>query len=112
MKTFLKVALGVMVGGLLLVGGCVALIGAGVDEADDEAEETAITKAQFEAVEVGSTEAEVRKELGGEDDRQQFGGKRAGESCLYYGQKGEGIAGTSSYQFCFEGGELRSKNAY
>lgn len=112
MKTFLKVLAGVIVGGLLLIVGCAALISAGVDEANDEAEEHAITKAEFEAVERGATEAEVREELGEEEDRQQFGGKREGESCLYYGQEGEGIAGTTSYQFCFTDGALRSKNAY
>lgn len=116
MGTFLKVVLGVMVGGLLLIGGCVAVIGAGVDEAEDEAQETAISQAEFDSIQQGTTQAQVEKELGEPSDSQEFeqrfGGKTSGSSCIYYNEEGQELFEGRSYQFCFDGGKLTSKNAY
>lgn len=39
MGTFTKVVLGVVVGGLVLIVGCVAVVGIGLDQASDEMQE-------------------------------------------------------------------------
>ena len=57
--TFLKVMLGVMIGGLVLIVGCVALIAGGVNEAEQELEAQGITRAEFRSIEQGTTQEDV-----------------------------------------------------
>lgn len=120
MKTVVKVALGLVVGSLVLIGGCVALIGAGVDEADKEQRRKGITLREFRSVQMGSSRADVRTELGKPEDAQHFEnagiegleGSASRGSCVYYPEKGKGILEGRSFQLCFTNGRLDSKNVY
>lgn len=116
MKTFLKVVLGIIVGGLVLIGGCVAIIGGAVDEAEDEAQEHAITRSEFNSIGQGATQSAVEKQLGDPEDSQEFeqrfGKKAQGSSCIYYNEEGQDLFEGESYQLCFTDGKLDSKNVY
>jgi hypothetical protein len=118
-STVLKVALGVVLGFTVLIVGCVALIGAGLNEADEEQKKKGITLSQFRSVEQGTTQEEVEAELGEPEDAQEFeqeipeldtGNQQS--SCIYYPEKGKGIGEGRSFQFCFDNGKLTSKNSY
>ncbi len=116
MKTVFKIAAGIILALVVVIGGCAALIGAGVNEAEDDAQEHAITKSQFDSIDQGSTQSEVEKELGDPSDDQEFesrfGGKTQGSSCIYYNEKGAELFEGDSYQFCFTNEKLDSKNVY
>ncbi len=111
--TFLKVVLGVIVGSLIIIGGCTALIGIGLNSKSDKG----ITRAQFDAVPQGTSQADVETQLGKPENAQQFENKIPGldtskSSCVYYQEKGKKILEGNSFQLCFDGGALTSKNAY
>ncbi|MGH2941914.1 MAG: hypothetical protein ACRDLN_03945 [Solirubrobacteraceae bacterium] len=119
MKTVLKVTLGIVLGCTVLIAGCAALIGAGVDGAQRDSDETAITSAQYgNALVGGVTRSEIEADFGtprssdeiktsGIDGIPQSG---FSQQCIYYSRKGE-LA--SLFQFCFDGdGRLRSKASY
>lgn len=117
--TVWKVMLGVFLGGCLLIGGCVALFAAGVEEADKEQKKKGITLKQFRAVKQGTPQADVEAKLGEPEDAQEFeqeipeldtGTQKS--SCIYYPEKGKGIGEGRSFQLCFDNGELTSKNIY
>ena len=119
MKTVLKVAAGIVLGLTVLIVGCSALVATGIDEAEDERQEKGITASQFRGIPQGTTEGAVRTELGEPEDAQEFeqnipqldtGTRRS--SCIYYPEKGEELFEGRSFQFCFDGGKLTSKNAY
>lgn len=120
MKTVLKVALGFILGAVVLIGGCTVLFAAGVNEADKEQQEKGITMSEFRAVDLGSSRADVRRSLGEPESAQQF--ESAGiegiedtaskSSCIYYPQKGKGILEGKSFQLCFTDGKLDAKNVY
>ena len=119
MKTVLKVMLGVILGGVVLIVGCSALFAAGVDEAEDERQEKGITARQFRSIEQGTSESAVRARFGEPEDAQEFeqnipelqtGTQRS--SCIYYPEKGEPLFEGESFQFCFDDGKLTGKNAY
>lgn len=114
MKTIIKVAAGIAVGSLLVIGGCVALIGAGADKAQKDSDKTAITEQQYKQIKPGMRKQVVVKRLGKplskqetEIDSKELG--RYNSSCIYYHRKGE-LA--SLYQFCFSDGRLESKGSY
>ncbi len=121
MKTMMKVALGVILGLVVVIVGCSALIGAGVDEAQTDSDRTAITPSQYRSVDRRDTREEVVEEFGepqSEDEVDQDLPKelrsavKKGEedlACVYYGRRGE-LA--SLYQFCFDGnGKYESKSS-
>jgi len=122
MGTFVKVVLGILVGGLLLIVGCVAVVGVGVDEAIDEVQEesdaTSITLAEYESAATGEfTRADAEAmfpEPFSSDEIQTEGIEGIPESdfeqnCVYYNREGEV---TSLFQFCFDGDEvLQSKSS-
>lgn len=119
MKTALKVALGIVLGGLVLIVGCSALLAEGIDQAEKEQTENGITLAQFRAVSQGATESQVRAELGEPENAQEFeqeipelqqGAQRS--SCIYYPEKDKALFEGKSFQLCFDDGKLTSKNAY
>ncbi len=117
-RTGLKVFLWICLGGLVVIAGCSALIAAGINSANDEADKHAITKAQFDSIEQGTSQSEVVDTLGKPTGKQEFENQGAfsnepvGSSCIYYAKKGEDLLGFPSFQFCFTNGELDSKNAY
>ena len=119
MKTALKVALGIIIGLVVVVGGCTALLGAGINEADKEQKKKGITASQFRAIKHRTSRSEVQRKLGRPEDSQRFedAGVRgvtrgSRSSCIYYPEKGKGIGEGRSFQFCFTNGQLDSKNAY
>ena len=118
-STVLKVMLGVFLAFALLIGGCIALVGVGVNEADKEQKKKGITLSEFRSVKQGTTQKEVEAEFGKPEDAQEFeqeipeldtGNQKS--SCIYYPEKGKGIGEGRSFQLCFDNGKLTSKNAY
>lgn len=105
MKTVVKVALGIILACVILIGGCVALIGSAATDVQEDSDKTAITREQYRQVQTGDTKSEVEDLLGEPSDASEFSSdiegldQPVGSSCLYYGRKGEVIAG---YQFCFD----------
>lgn len=121
MKSVVKIAIGVVLGGVLLIAGCAALISAGADDAvkelNAEQEAHAITKERFDSTKIGWSEARVIKHAGKEpEDKQEFNDESFVDnepqqsSCIYYNRKGGDFGDV--FQFCFDAGKLRSKNAY
>lgn len=119
MKTICKVATAIIVAALVLIGGCAALIGAGVDEAQKQNDKTAITAAEFSTIGKGDTLASVKAEFGApsdaqtyetdlsSDERELLGTKAGGFDCIYYGREGS-LA--DFFQICFDGdGNYESK---
>jgi hypothetical protein len=91
---------------ILLLGGCGLLIAAAIDEAEDEIDEDAITREQFDSIGIGSTEASVRLRLGSPSDSTV---KRGRVRCTYYSEKDEGLSGFENFEFCFRKGLLYAK---
>ena len=119
MSTFVKVVLGVVVGGVVLVIGCGALIAGGASEVDksmkEEQNRNAITSSQARDLKIGVTLGEVKAKFGPPRDTQE--GETAGlgsDSCVYYNVRNGEIS--DSWQLCFEGrgngAKLTSKNRY
>jgi len=102
----------------VLVIGCAGVIIVAVNDAKHEltAQERrhAISQAQFDAIPLGISEAEVRSRLGKEpQNTQEFLQKDALDadavkrSCIYYNRKGGQFGDT--FQFCFRQSQLISK---
>lgn len=109
----IKVALGVVLGVVLLIAGCALLIGVGVNEAQKEEQEHAISRAQYESIKNGTPQSEVEDELGAPADAQDFDVKGLPDSsCIYYHEQDDDLASGAFFQFCFDGGKLSSKSAY
>jgi len=117
MGTFLKVLLGVVVGGLLLVGGCTALVAGGANEVSKsitkEQNKNAITNEQARALKLGVTLGQVKAKFGKPKDTQESTNEGLGsDTCIYYNIKGGQIL--DSWQFCFDGAgsgaKLTAKN--
>lgn len=120
-RTGLKIFAGICAAGLVFVIGCSALVIGGVNDAvnelDAQQKEHAITKGQFNALDIGMTEQQVRQSTGkAPEDRQDFESEGvitdepSSSSCVYYNQAdGEFL---DSYQLCFDEGRLTSKNSY
>lgn len=122
-RSFMKVLLAVVLGGLVLIVGCVALIGAGINEGVEEAEKEqdakGITMSEFRSIKQGTTQDDVESQLGPPEDSQEFENQipelqdqPARSSCIYYPEKGKPLFEGRSFQFCFDEGKLTSKNAY
>lgn len=106
MKTVGKIVLGILIASMLMIGGCVALLGAGVEEAQKESDRTAITDAQYSSIKTGTSRSTVEAKLGTPESRDEFsseidglGDEPIGSTCIYYGKQGE-LGGL--YQFCFD----------
>lgn len=113
--TFTKVVLGTVLGGMLLVGGCAAVIGAGLSSEETDG----ITRAQFDGVAQGASQSSIEADLGEPEDSQEFETQipefqdaPSTSSCIYYPEKGKPILEGDSFQLCFDDGKLTSKNAY
>jgi hypothetical protein len=121
MKTIFKIAAGILVAMCVLIGGCVALVGVGVDQAQKDSDKTAITFKQYQSVNSKDSLADVKHQFGepqsaDEVDQDLDASAREfikdGEEdlkCVYYNRKGH-LA--SIFQFCFDGnGKYQSKTA-
>jgi hypothetical protein len=115
----LLVTLGVLLGGTLLVGGCVAIIGIGADEAQKERNRKGINQSEFDSIQQGMSQQEVEQRLGPPKDSQEFEqnipelqDQPFRSSCIYYPEKNQPLFEGQSFQFCFDEGKLTSKNAY
>jgi hypothetical protein len=112
---------GIFAAFVLGVGGCVAIVAVAVHNAVEhlnaEQRAHAISREQFDAVPLGTSQAAVIQMLGKQpEDTQEFvtkGVLKPGDinsSCIYYNKKGGSFG--DRFQFCFEDDSLRSKNAY
>lgn len=117
--TFLKVTLGVIVGGCVLIAGCAALLAGGINNANNEQKKKGITVQQFHGERLGTPQSQVEADLGKPEDAQEFenkgvipGSAASRSSCIYYSEKGKGIGEGHSFQLCFDNGKLNDKNAY
>ncbi len=120
MKTIVKVMLGLILGAVVLIGGCTALIGAGANEAvkeiDKQQKANSITPAQFKGTKLGTSQKQVEKRFGPAADAQEFESEAIldeepqNSSCIYYNRRGGELG--DIYQFCFTEGKLDSKNSY
>lgn len=121
MKTIFKIAAGILVAMCVLIGGCVALLGAGVDQAQKDSDKTAITYQQYRSVTPQDSLSDVKHRFGepqSADEVDQDLDSSAREfikdgeedlKCVYYNRKGK-LA--SIFQFCFDGnGKYQSKSA-
>ena len=118
------IVLGVLA--LLTIGGCVAcaaLVGETANEVEQginrelerQQNKNAITKREFDSVELGTRRSAVERRFGRPEDRQEFenripGGEPVGSSCIYYNRAGGEFGDV--FQLCFSDGRLDSKNAY
>ena len=103
MKTFVKVALGIALGCVLLFVGCGALVGAGFNAVVEEADQHAITQTQFDSVKTGARGNSRRRILARFGEPQQVevqDDRRASErDCIYYNRKGQFLV---TYELCFD----------
>lgn len=119
MKTVLKVMLGIILGCVVLIGGCAALFSSAVDDVQNESDRTAISVPEYGSAKVGTS---TRKQLEARFGEPQTSNEVQAEgvagipesdfeqSCIYYARRGE-LA--SLFQFCFDGnGRLTSKASY
>lgn len=61
----LKIAGGIVLGFVVLIVGCSALVGAGVESVESDLDETAITAQQYTSAETGEmTKADLTEEFG------------------------------------------------
>lgn len=112
-RTFTKVLLGVVLGGLLLIGGCAAIIGIGLNST----EEDGITRSEFNSIQQGTTRSAIESKYGQPTDAQEFesvieGLPASQSSCIYYPEKGKKVLEGATFQLCFDSNKLTSKNAY
>ena len=98
-----------IVGCILLLGGCALLLQAGIDAVEDEVDERAITKGQFDSMVPGDTESSVRIRLGKPLSEDTYANKDL--ECLYYAEKGGGLLSIDNFELCFRDGVLVSKHA-
>ena len=90
--------------GLLTLGGCGACVIAGVKGVEDELDRYAISRAEYEAVPAGATQAQVERRLWAPYLRDRV----AGLDCITYNDEG-GSVFRDQYEFCFRDGRLVSR---
>jgi Protein of unknown function (DUF2510) len=92
---------------VLFIGGCAGLIALGIEDREDHE----ITRAEFEAIEYGSTRDEVERELGDPYDEITFEEEVGDVTCLYYPEEGDHLFSEDDLELCFVAGRLDSKHA-
>ena len=106
--------------GLLLIAGCVAIVGVGADEVSKELDrqqnENAISQSEFASITLGDSQDDIEAQYGEPADKQEFENEGildeepANSSCIYYNREGGDFG--DIYQLCFDEGRLTSKNSY
>ena len=117
-RSFFK-SFGVLLGGALLIGGCVVIVVIGAEEAQKEQNKKGIAQSEFDSIGPGMTQQEVERRLGPPKDSQKFEqnipelqDQPSRSPCIYYAEKNQPLFEGQSFQFCFDGGRLTSKNVY
>lgn len=116
MNTVFKVALGILLAAAAMIGGCVALLGVGLNEAQKDSDRSGITRDQFDRIANGMTEAEVKGVIGDAPEASStsysvdIADTKMGQRCVYYNEVGRLL---SIYQLCFseQTGRLESKSS-
>ena len=108
-----------IVGALVIIG--IVIFAVAVNNAVDELSAKhaahAISRDQFNAVQLGTSRTALEEQLGKSPENAQsfqstdLAGKVQDSSCIYYNNKAESF-GLAVFQFCFDGETLRSKTAY
>jgi hypothetical protein len=118
----LKILLGIAILMVLIVGGCTAVVGAGVNHAvnsyNEEQAKSAISQETFDAIQIGATRAQVDAAVAPAvpQDAQEFTQEgvldqaQIKSSCIYFNRKGGKFG--DIFQFCFDGDSLSSKNSF
>ncbi len=121
-STALKILLGLAVLMIVVIGGCTALLGAGINEAVEQLDEqqaaSAISQETFDAIQIGATRADVDAAVAPAvpQDTQEFAQEGVldaadvNQSCIYFNREGGEFG--DIFQFCFDGDKLTSKNSY
>jgi outer membrane protein assembly factor BamE (lipoprotein component of BamABCDE complex) len=112
MKTVLKIALGILLAGVVLIGGCTALIAGAANDPEVKKSVAALDdmtgandgqyRAKIKRVELGMTQDEVVAIMGKPRDKQRMESEFGTDVSLYYG----------SWQLNFTDGVLDSKNRF
>jgi len=112
--TVVKIVLGIVLGGLVLIVGCFALVGYSVDEGfkevDRQQNRNSISNREARSVKLGTAKGAVIRKLGDPRDTQEGENEGLGQdSCIYYNLRGGEVL--DSWQFCFNSQDkLTSKN--
>lgn len=123
MKGFIKGTAAVVLGGLILLVVVIVLIAAavssGVDGVEAERDRHGITAKQFRSIKQGTTRRTIERRFGEPENAQEFEqqipelqDQPARSSCIYYVEKDKPLFEGRSFQFCFDGRRLTSKNQY
>lgn len=97
------------VAGVIFLGGCAALIVAGVNEVEEEQDDYEITREQFDSVGFGAGIGAVEQRLGEPYETDTFDEDGEDVTCLYYPEAGEDVF-SELIEFCFVDGRLDSKH--
>lgn len=112
-SSVLKIAGGLVLGVVVLIVGCSALLGSAADQVEEEQQEHAISGADYDSVQNGAAQADVEAALGPPESDQDFQYQGIpGSTCIYYNEEGAPLLEGNYFQFCFDGGRLTSKAAY
>ncbi len=114
MKTVVKIFLGVVLAGVVLIVGCFAIVGYGIDEGVKEVERdqnrNAISNREARRVKIRTSKEDVIAKLGEPRNTQEGENEGLGQdSCIYYNLRGGEVL--DSWQFCFDSRDrLTSRN--
>ena len=123
MGTVLKITLGILLAGMLLIGGCIAIIGIGASEVGKELDKQAeegVTAEQWARVERGMSRDEVEALLGEPTsvsetemdipELEDIGmDAESRHDCLHWDRAGELVG---IYQACFDNDRLQSRSSF
>lgn len=96
---------------LLFFGGCAILFAALIEEADEIDPSNSISRAEFDAVPLGSTRAQVVARLGRPYETKSVIGAAGPVTCTDYNEEGEGLFQDERFRLCFRDGILFTKRA-
>lgn len=117
----LKILLGITLLGILLIGGCTALVGGAINEGvksvEEESAKSAITVEQWNQIKPGQTKEEVLEIVAPAVPSDEQTTESASEgfeynsNCLYFNKAGESFS-LIAYQVCLSDGKVTTKSAF